>query len=234
MMEPQIYLWSGERELLLARHDFYMEQTKARVLGNFNNMEEEANRFSEEVYERIGSMPSYGDGDMSVAAEAAFEHGADFYMMLSDLKTQTTLGALASLFHQWDKDFRDFMERQLAHSFDRAEVERNCWQPNIGKLFDVLEEWGWPLRQAPWFPLVSACRLIVNVHKHGKGRSLDELAQDYPQYFKGPFDNLGAGSWLKAPDHENLSVSEAEFDQIADALRQFWADFPERLFMPNP
>ena len=34
-MEPQIYMSSGVRQLFLARHDFYMEQVKLRVLRNF-------------------------------------------------------------------------------------------------------------------------------------------------------------------------------------------------------
>ena len=91
--EPQIYMWSGARELFLARHDFYIEQVKVRVLGGFDNMEEEANRVAEEVYDRIGSAYSDGNGDMATAAETALEHGQEFYMLLSDMKTQTTLGS---------------------------------------------------------------------------------------------------------------------------------------------
>lgn len=77
-MEQQIYQSSGERQLLMARHDFYMEQMKTRVLGNFNNMVEEANRVSVKVYERIGSMPSNVDGDMSAAAQTVLSTGQTF------------------------------------------------------------------------------------------------------------------------------------------------------------
>lgn len=232
MIQPELYLWSRERELFLARHDFYMDQMKARVLGNFQNMEEEADLVAEQVYERIGSMLSYGESDMAAAADAAFDHASEFYMMLCDLKKQTTLGALASLFHQWEKDLRGFMERELSRSYVKADVDRFCWQPNIGNLFDCLEEFGWSLRQASWFPQINACRLIVNVYKHGKGRSLEDLAQNYPQYLKSSLDHLGVGSLQRSSlDHENLAISEVEFGQIADALRQFWVCFPERLYV---
>lgn len=232
-MEREVYLWSGERDLILARHDFCVEQMKARVLRGFDNMEAEADRVSEEVYERIGAMWSDDSGDMSVAAETAIEHGVDFYMMLSDLKNQTTLSALASLFHQWEKDFRTFLEKELSRYFERKQIAKLCWQPNIGKLFHVLEECGWRLRELQWFQHVRACRLIVNVYKHGKGRSLDELARNHPQYLKGPHSDLGLTPWLTTPDHEDLLLTENEFDQIANALRQFWVDFPERLFIPE-
>ena len=54
-MEPQIYMSSGVRQLFLARHDFYMEQVKARVLRNFDNMEKDADRVADEIYDRLGS-----------------------------------------------------------------------------------------------------------------------------------------------------------------------------------
>ena len=137
-MEPQIYMSSGVRQLFLARHDFYMEQVKARVLRNFDNMEKDADQVADEIYDRLGSEYSE-DGDMAAAAETAHEHGLEFYMLLSNMETQTSLGAMASLYHQWDKDFRDFMERELSHAYE---------QSDINKLFDTVEEFGWPIRQA--------------------------------------------------------------------------------------
>ena len=230
-MEPHIYLWSGERELFISRHDFYVEQVKSRILCNFEHMEEEANRVAEEVYERMGQVPSYdGYWDMSDIAETARDHGIEFWMMLHDLKIQTFLGSLASLYHQWDKDFRGFMERQLSHTYDRSQVSELCWHPNQGMLFNVLEECGWLFRQFPWFSFIRACRLIVNVYKHGKGRSLDELAEEFPQYLTGAFgESVDLAPWRAVPKHEDLVVAEEEFDQIAGALRQFWLEFPEHM-----
>lgn len=241
---PQIHLWSGERELYLSHHDFYVKQVKKRILRSFDNMNEEADRMVEEVYARIGSMPSYeGERDMSDVAEHAEEQGIEFYLMLSDLQVQTTLAALASLYHQWEKDFRGFMERELSHTYDPVQVEKHCWQDNIGWLFEVLEECGWTLREAPWFPKIDACRLIINVHKHGKGNSLRKLTKYYPQYLKGSFDDFTKAPWFfsnegkailgsSGPSHKHLSVTEGEFDQIARAFREFWVKFPERLYLP--
>ena len=64
-----------------------------------------------------------------------------------------------------------------------------------------------------------------------RGRSLDELIQNYPQYLKGPFDNIAQvpASFLTIPEHEDLSITEEEFDHFGDAIRQFWVDFPECL-----
>lgn len=120
-MELQLYMWSGTRRSLLARHDFYVEQVKARVLSHFEgDLSEEAERYTDEEYERLGSMYGGEDSDMAAIAETAIERGQEFYGLLSDLKKQTMLGALAGLYHQWDKDLRDFVEQELAHDVTNA------------------------------------------------------------------------------------------------------------------
>ena len=59
-------MWSGIRKRFLARHDFFIEQVKARVLDNFKNMEGEANRFAKELYDKMGSTFPEG-ADMAAA-----------------------------------------------------------------------------------------------------------------------------------------------------------------------
>ena len=93
-MKPKIYMWSSWRSAYLARHDFYMEQVRARVLRNFDNMEEEAEQINNEIAERLASLRSEG-GDMAAAAEIARHDGMEFFMFLSHLKTQTTLGGVS-------------------------------------------------------------------------------------------------------------------------------------------
>ncbi len=70
----------------------------------------------------------------------------------------------------------------------------------------------------------------MNVYKHGKGQSLDELVRDHPRYLKSPLDGIAEASFLTTVDHDDLAITEAEFDEIAGAIRQFWMNFPERLF----
>ena len=65
---------------------------------------------------------------MAAAAEIARHDGMEFFMFLSHLKTQTTLGALASLYHQWEKDFRGFMQHQkISVSQDGNESKDYFW-----------------------------------------------------------------------------------------------------------
>jgi hypothetical protein len=235
MRQLELYMWVGQRRLVLERHDFYVEQVKARVLAQFQDVAGEAERHSEAEYERLGSLPGDEGSDMVEIAEIASDKGQVFYSLLSDLKKQMLLGALAGLYHQWDKDLRDFVERELRQHLKPTDAGKIAWDPNVGNVFDMLAEFGWDCRCAAFFRRIDACRLVVNGYKHGKGRSLDDLGTRYPEYLDDGFTK--GTSWLLAPgylDHEWLSISEPQFDEIADALRQFWVEFPERLYLDRP
>jgi hypothetical protein len=228
-MEPQLYMWRGARQVLLERHDFYVTQVKRRVIAQFSDIEGEAERFGEAEYERLGDMPGDEYGDMAVIAEMAAERAHSLYGLLSDLKEQMFLGAVAGMYHQWDKDLRHFIERELRHNYEKGSVEKIVWDASVGSVFKVLREFGWDVTSSNFFTLIDACRLTVNVYKHGNGQSLRDLAKRYPQYLNIP--SIGGermGDFLK---HEWLSVSAAQFDDIANGLRAFWVAFPERLFL---
>jgi hypothetical protein len=79
--------------------------------------------------------------------------------------------------------------------------------------------------------MIDACRLVVNVYKHGQGNSLTELNTKYPRY---PPDPLAMVEIDRSSDvhHEWLSLSEEQFGKIAAGLRAFWEKFPERMTTP--
>jgi hypothetical protein len=227
-MTHQLYMWSETRAHILKRHDFYVGQIKARVLSNFVDIEGEARRFAEAEYERLGSIRGE-DGDQSEALDRAQSLGEQ----LDDLRKQMLLGALAGCFHQWDKELREFLERELACTVKKEVARRYAWDQKPETVFDLLKEFGWDCRAGVFFPQIDACRLIVNVYKHGKGPSLERLAACYPVYVDVPKSRLGLRNSLvpKFLDHEWMEITDIQFDEIAYALRQFWECFPERLYI---
>jgi hypothetical protein len=230
MSKPHLHMWTGQRGLILESHDFYVAQVKERVLAQFRDVAAETDKYSDAEYERLGSLPGDENSDMADVAEAALDRGMAFYELLSDLKKQMLLGALAGLYHQWDKGLREFIERELRNDMTPKEAAKAAWLSNSVKLLDTIEEFGWNIRAAGFFAKIDACRLIVNVYKHGKGPALKELAERFPQYLDDGF--AADSSWRPTSDyvdHEWLSISESDFDEIAGALRRFWVEFPERL-----
>lgn len=216
--------------MISERHDFYVKQVKLRIFSQFSDIEGEADLYAEAEYGRLGSLPGDGSVDMSQIADWATDRAHSHYSLLSDLKKDMMLAALAGMYHQWEKDLRDFMERELAHDVTRAAAIKVAWMGNIGNVFEALTQFGWNCRKEPFYRLIDACRLIVNVYKHGKGSSLNELATSFREYLGGECPTIFA-----TPDglldHELLALNEAQFDAIASAFSQFWKLFPERLYL---
>jgi hypothetical protein len=228
----QLYMWSRTRQKILERHAFYVQQVKERVLSRFQDIEAEAKAHADIEYEHFASLPAPDDIDMSDLAEAAYDRGLQFYFLLHDLKKQMALGALAGMYHQWEKELREFIERELANDMRRDRAAEIAWGPPVPEVFNILEQFKWNFRRSVFFLPIDACRLIVNVYKHGKGPSLEKLAASYPGYLSDPvpLDQRGS-AFTELLDHEWLSISEVQFDEIAAAIRQFWEEFPERLFL---
>lgn len=226
-MDLQLYLWRGQRQLILEKHDFYIEQLKVRVFSQLRDVAGEADRFLDAEYERLGSLPGDGNTGLDEIAEEALDRGQAFYGLLSDLRKQMLLGALAGLYHQWDKELRDFIEHEIRQDLDHAQATR-VWSWDIKRVFDLLAAFAWDCRSCPFFPRIEACGLIVNVYKHGKGRSLDGLASRFPEYLDDGFTQ--PPEVTNFVDHEWLSLSEEQLGEIGGALRSFWEAYPERLY----
>lgn len=230
-MELQLYMWSGTRALILERHDFFVDQFRARVLTQFGDLEGDADRFMASEFDRLRRTYDDGTRDEADAADAATAQGEGFYSLLSDLREAMVLGGLAGLYHQWEKDLRDFLERELLHYVDRDAAIKEAWSGDIGKVFKLLKEFAWDVRGEPFFAEADACRVIVNVYKHGKGNSLTELAEKYPEFLAKPFVSPRPWRAEEFLDHEWLQVTAEQFDRLAASLRAFWVAFPERSFL---
>lgn len=226
-------LCSSERELIIEAHDFFVSELMSRVFSSFRDISSEADDKAHEHYEALASLPDSYGVDPSSAADQAFDRGFEFYDSLWEMKRQVTFGALAILYQQWDKGVRTFIERELGFFVSPAWLEKAIWYANVEKLIKFLENQGWNIKDYPWFAEIDAMRLLVNVFKHGKGQSFDQLCQLYPRYSKGAL-GVFAGD---EPDFfegvnglpEHLEISETEFLDFANAIRSFWLSFPESI-----
>lgn len=227
-MPIQLYLWGPSREQILQKHDFYVAQVQKRFFAQFAEIEREADEFAEAEYQRLGNQPGYGDWDPADAAENARDSSQEFYGLLHDMRDMMRQSALAGCYHQWDKELRDFLEREIG----RGPGDHNkklIWNSDLRGVIDILAEFGWNVTAEPFYPALRASQLIITVYKHGKGSALDQLAKNYPRYVRNPLGELSA-SWAGSLlTHEWLEVSDEDFVELTSALRAFWVRFPERL-----
>ncbi|WP_417812511.1 hypothetical protein [Thalassospira alkalitolerans] len=228
-------MWGPFRQSLIDAHLFYVEQARKRLLTQFENINAEADKASEDWLENNGKRFDPDRDDPGSFYEAAEEAGIEFYRLLSDMHDQTQLSVVAGMFHEWDKQLRDWLVAEVRrwHRGDLA-VEK-IWKADFSKLADLLEGLGWKIRNSGYFKLLDACRLVVNVYKHGEGPAFENLKRDFPEYVVEPFtDENGVKFYndlgIEWRDHTHLKVSDVQFQAFSDAIVSFWKDVPENIF----
>lgn len=237
-MELQLYMWSGIREAALRRHDFYLEQAKRRLVGQFEDIDGEATQFADDLFERYASSPGDDEGDLGGFAEQATEAGYEHYDQLVTLRNNVILSTLAGLYHQWEKELRAFIEHELKRDVQPKTIE-DIWRRNISDIFELLSQFGWKVEDEPFFKMLDACRLVVNAYKHGKGQAMVQLYHKHPKYLRGLYPGVHdilpkEFVELEHIEHDWLALTEEQMDELAASIRQFWGAFPERLFLALP
>jgi hypothetical protein len=222
-------MWGPSRESLINSHQFYVEQARKRVLSQFENMEEEADKAAEDWLEQSNDRFDPDLHDSGDFYEAARDAGIQFYQLLSDMRNQTRLSVVAGMFHEWEKQLRDWLVREIRHWHRGDTATAKVWSADFGKIADLLESFGWKIRSTDYFKTLDACRLVVNVYKHGDGPSLKDLKATYPEYLEDRLSGSGLPATLDLVDYTNLKVSDDQFQAFSDAIVAFWRDVPENV-----
>lgn len=215
-------LMDSERELRISEHRFYVEQAKERLLSQFANIESEAEQAEAEHWERSGQSfnPEWHDpGDL---AEAARDHGVEFYQMLSDMHDRTRLSVVAGMYHHWDKTLRRFLVREFKWPglVIGDHTRRALWKLDSAKLQQLLVAIGLDLSGMACYPRIEAMRLVVNVFKHGEGKSLDDLRDRFPEFLRD-----SAHRW-SVYDDTDMVVTDSHVDEFSTAIESFWRELP--------
>lgn len=224
-------MWEPFRQSLIAGHLFYVEQARKRLLSQFDDIDAEADRAAAEWLQNNSHRfdpDRHAPGDFE---ERAYEAAIEFHDLITDLRKQTYLSVVAGMFHEWEKQLRDWLVREIQHWHRGENVKQAVWKQDLGKIFDLLEGLGWSVRSTTYFPILDACRLVVNVYKHGEGNSLVELKQKCPEYLDDSLSQVGELSLgTDYLDHTNLEVTDEQIQAFSDAIVAFWNGVPENIF----
>jgi hypothetical protein len=223
-------MWQGRRDALIRAHDFYAGQAKARLLTRFDNIEAESDQAARDALEASAPRFDSTRHDPSDFHDDAREVGFEFYELLTDMREDTRLGVIAGFLQQWEKKFRQWLAAETVKWHREGAVTVAIWKAKIDDLFDLVESWGWAIRQESWFKDLDCCRMIVNVHKHGDGPSLKVLVEAYPQYVPSPpvLEGFGPAS-NDNTSHEHLTVNDNDLNVFAGSIVEFWRAVPENV-----
>lgn len=215
-------LMNAEREIRISEHRFYVEQAKSRLLSQFSDIGAEAEQAEAGHWERSGQSfdPDWHDpGDL---AEAARDHGIEFYQLLSEMHDRTRLGVVAGMYHHWDKTFRRFLVREFRWPklMIGEHTRRAIWKSDSAKLEKLLGAVGLNLWGLACYQRLDSMRLVVNVFKHGEGRSLDDIRQRHPEYLRE-----NSRRWSICDDTD-MEVTDEHVEQFAAAIESFWRELP--------
>lgn len=223
-------MWEPFRQSLIKGHLFYVEQAWKRLLSQFDNIEADAEQAAKEWLERSEQHFDPDRHDPGDFLEAAHNVGIEFYGLLSDMREQTRLSIVAGMFHEWDKQLRDWLAREIQHWHRGNDATLKVWSADFGQIANLLESFGWNVRSTDYLRTLDACRLVVNVYKHGEGKSLNELRNSFPEYLDDPFSGSGGVfSDTKYRDHTQLKVSDDQFQAFSDAILAFWRGVPKNV-----
>lgn len=227
-------MWEPHRQDLMAEHRFYVEQARKRLLSQFENLEAEADKAAEEHLEKMSIHFNPDKHDPSDFYEAAHDKGIEFYQLLSDMHENTRLSVVAGMFHQWDKKLRDWIVREMHHWHHGENAAGSIWKVDVSALMDFLVAFGFNVKALPCYERLDAMRLVVNVFKHGNGRSLDELKESFPEFISDPFGGDSDHQFfLHYLEHTDMKVSDAHLGQFSEAILDFWLAVPNEIYLTD-
>ncbi len=228
-MEHVLYMDKHMKERFIERHDFFVTRIKEKVLSQFRDVEAETDKHLADV-ESLFRDHFDQSGDPSQIYDHLRDEQYEFYELFDNLRNQMIISSLAVCYHQWERDLRHFIERELSHTVEYENVLEHAWtKTNIGGIFEILRLFGWMVRDEEFFSDLDATRLVVNVHKHGKGRALSDLAKKHPEFLIEGYFKKPDGMRDLFLDADVLQVTEDQFSSLTGAVRLFWVRFPERL-----
>jgi hypothetical protein len=219
------------RRPLIQSHKFYVEQARKRLLAQFENIEEEAAQASEDWLTRSNDRFDPDNHDPADFYEAAHSAGIEFYELLNEMRNQTWLGVVAGMFHEWDKQLRTWLVREIERWHPGTAVPLKIWSANFNEIGMFLQGLGWDVLKMDFFKTLDVCRCVVNVYKHGDGKSFEELKEKYPEYLNDPLGEQSSVIFGRDyRDHTHLRVSEEQFVAFSESVLSFWAALPEHIW----
>lgn len=232
MSEPDrvfLQMWGPMRADLIANHQFYVAQARTRLLDQFDDatMKADAKRHSDEWLEERSKYFDPERDDPGANYEAAYDEHISFYLSLAALRDSTRLSIIAGMFHEWEKQVRDWVGRELGHLGLREAVHSAVWSVKIDDLLELFEKCSWPVRDEEFFPQLQRCQLVANVYKHGNGPSFDALKRLAPKLVGG---QERPAFFVSALDYSALEVSDDDLASFAEAITAFWRAIPENIF----
>lgn len=221
------------RDLIIKTHNFYFEQSKIRLLSQFKDIEEDAEKYKEDRLEELQQFFNPDIHHPEDFYERSLEDSIDFYLKLHELKNNTYLNTASALYFNWDKTVRSILIDDLKKSILLPfNAEKSIWKANFHQLMDLFIALGWNIDRENFYMTFQKYSTVVNVCKHGDGQAFIKLKNEYPEYIKKPFENQDlSDAQTEFAKYTDLFLSDEHLKEFSDAVLSFWETMPKSFFV---
>jgi len=221
-----LYLASGNKYLLLSGYNFYVEQAKKLIFSQFSDLQSAANKYVDEWYSKAGEAFDPENDDPADVAEQAYQEGIDFYLSLEEMKSSVYLAILSSIYHKWEKDLREWLVKEIRIWTKNEVIYKKIWALSLPDIIQLIEGLGISVSNIPTHHKLLTMSKVVNVFKHGDGKSFESLKTSSPEYFRrnDMLEEVWGNDYIR---YEDLTISEVQFDEFVESISEFWNNIPE-------
>lgn len=233
-MKSQLYVTDTTRAYFKAEIASYAEIYFQKLLPVFKDIENEADKKSDEFYRNFMNMPAYDDYiDPASIAEKAFEIGIEHYSYLKLGKYHLTTTWHATLYQLWEQQLRLFLFREKSHVL-KINFKTFCAK-NFDEIKKEFQFHNVAIESFTRWPKINELRLLCNVIKHGDGDSSERLRKlnsalfrKEPALFEKEKDIDYMDTYKTTLSKETLNINQMTLQQYKEALLSFWDEIPER------
>jgi hypothetical protein len=212
------------RKYLIERHIFFFDQSKTKLLTQFQNIEQEADLLSDKWLDEMAAHFDPDRDDPGDLYERANDKSIEHYQLLTELHNMTRLSIASGMFHLWEKGVRDWIVNEVRHWHRGSNVNAKVWAVKFHELMNFFTDLGWKIREESFFSALGQCRHVVNVYKHGGGESFKTLKDSHPNFFKSLGPDLSY-----TPSHDDLTLTDLDLELFSDAIIEFWKSIPSEV-----
>jgi hypothetical protein len=213
------------KELYVPAVQFFCKALSDRLLPPFSNLAEEADKFADEEFKRLGALPAFCESDGGDLAERAQDNAVVWYSSMAAVRQSVINLYAVGLRHLFEQQLFDLIRHVPLATRGRADYKKDL---------KALRENGVDFQRFKSWPILEELRLVCNAVKHAEGSATTQLKSKRPDLFIDPimkglplFDRPGAV--IQPLAGEDMYLREADIEKYAAAIEGFWDEVSQSL-----
>lgn len=198
-----------------------------RILPQFENIEDEANKYSQDIFDDLcNNCPNPEDQDPSDFVAPASEAGLMHYEMLKLGLYTSTVCWHATLFEFFNQQNRLFLYKELSRYY---EIQFNSFCMSFTDVKNIYNNSSVNIENISSWKKINELRLLCNVIKHSDGYSSKELRMIAPRLFLSDntidYLELYKTTLLEV----TLNINRKTLCTYINAVKTFWDELPDKI-----